>query len=96
MYQPNPIDTSDVVLSPELTALTEKIAENVHDVWAASRIKEGWCYGVRKDSEFMTNPCLVPYGDLPESEREYDRNTALETIKLIIKLGYRIIPPQEG
>lgn len=95
MYQPNPVDTSDVVLSPELLALTERIAENVHDVWAAGRLREGWRYGERKDSEVKTTPCLVPYGDLPDSEREYDRNTALETIKLIIKLGYRISPPEQ-
>ena len=92
MYKPKPIDTSDVKLPEELTALTEKIAENVHDVWAAGRIAEGWTYDVVKDSEKKTNPCLVPYDELPESEKEYDRNTALETVKLIVKMGYRIVP----
>ena len=90
MYTPKPIDTSDVILPEELLALTEKIAENVHDVWAAGRIAEGWVYGTEKDNEKKTNPSLVPYNDLPESEKDYDRNTALETLKLIIKLGYSI------
>lgn len=89
-YRPAPVDTSDVILPEELLVLTEKIAENVHDVWAAGRIAEGWTYGEVKDLEKKTTPQLVPYGELPEGEKEYDRNTALETLKLVLKLGYRI------
>ncbi len=91
MYDPKPIDTSDVELSEDLLALTERIAENVHDVWARGRISEGWTFGNVKDAEKKTTPFLVPYEDLPESEKEYDRNTALETLKLIVKMGYKII-----
>lgn len=91
MYKPNPIDTSDVVLSAELLELTEKIAENVHDVWAVGRFEQGWTYGKERNDELKTTPCLVPYSELPESEKEYDRNTALETLKLIIKLGYKVL-----
>ena len=90
MYEPKPIDTSGVKLSDELLALTEKIAENVHEVWAAGRIAEGWTYGETKDAQNKTTPLLVPYSALPESEKDYDRNTALETLKLIVKLGYTI------
>ena len=90
MYRPKPIDTSDIALPEELLALTEKIAENVHDVWAKGRVAEGWTYGKIKDSVKKTTPFLVSYDELPESEKEYDRNTALETLKLIIKLGYEI------
>ena len=90
MYRPKPIDTSDVALPEELLALTEKIAENVHDVWAAGRIAEGWVYGEKKDAERKTTPLLIPYDELPEGEKDYDRNTAVETLKLIVKMGYRI------
>ena len=90
MYNPNPIDTSDIVLSDDLLELTEKIAENVHEVWSVGRIKEGWTYGAVRDDAKKETPCLVPYKDLPENEKDFDRNTALETIKLIIKLGYNI------
>ena len=89
-YDPIPVDTSDVVLPAELLALTERIAENVHDVWAAGRIAAGWTYGPAKDSEKKTTPLLVAYSDLPDEEKAYDRNTALETLKLIVKLGYSI------
>ena len=96
MYTPNPINTDDITLSEDLLALTEQIATNVRDVWAAGRIKEGWTYGEIKNTEEKTTPCLVPYDELPESEKEYDRNTAIETLKLIIKLGYKITRKDMG
>lgn len=90
MYTPKPIDTSDVELSEDLIKLTEKIAANVHDVWAVGRISEGWTYGEKKDAELKTTPFLVPYEELPESEKDYDRNTAMETLRLIVKMGYKL------
>ena len=90
MYEPKPIDTSDVVLPEELLELTEMIAENVHDVWAVGRLSEGWTYGAVKNTEKKVTPSLVPYADLPESEKDYDRKTALETLKFIVKSGYEI------
>ena len=90
MYNPKPINTNHIVLSDDLIRLTEKLAENTHDVWAAGRIAQGWTYGEQRDDTKKTTPCLVPYSELPESEKEYDRNTALQTLKLIIELGYEI------
>ena len=90
MYKPTPADTGKITLPPELIELTEKIAENVHDVWAQGRIKDGWTYGPVRDDDKKQTPCLVPYSELSETEKEYDRNTALETIKLILSLGYEI------
>lgn len=90
MYKPKPVDTGAVELPRELGELTEKLAENVHEVWAQGRIREGWVYGPVRDDGAKTNPCLVPYRSLPESEKAYDRNTAMETIRLILSLGYRI------
>lgn len=93
-YNPKPIDTSDINLPEELLALTERIAENVHDVWAVGRIEQGWTYGLVRDDTKRETPCLVEYRELAESEKEYDRNTAMETLKLIIKMGYSIISNQ--
>lgn len=89
-YHPQPINTTGIELSEELKALTEKLAENVHEVWSAGRIADGWRYGETRDDARKLHPCLVPYSQLPESEKEYDRNTAMQTIKTIIKLGYKI------
>lgn len=90
MYKPEPIDTKDIVLSPDLLELTEKIAKNVHEVWSEGRIKEGWTYGKKRDDVKKETPCLVPYEQLSEQEKDYDRNTAMETLKVIISLGYKI------
>ena len=90
MYTPTPMDTSNVQLPEQLLELTEKIAENVHDNWALGRIGQGWTYGENRDDVLKTHPCLVPYSDLAEEEKLFDRNTALETLKLIVALGYRI------
>ena len=89
-YSPCPVDTSGVGLSPELLELTEQIAANVHDVWAAGRIAEGWKYGKERDDERKEHPFLVSYNELPESEKEFDRNTAMETLKVIGLLGFEI------
>ena len=90
IYIPQPIDTSDVKLPKELEALVERMARNVHEVWAETRMKQGWTYGEQRNDEGKTHPCLIPYEELPESEKEYDRNTAIGTLKLIMKLGFRI------
>lgn len=89
-YIPKPISTDDVTLSPEIMDLSEKIAENVHEVWAQSRMAEGWTYGPVRDDVKKQHPCLVPYHELPEIEKEYDRNTSQETLKVITKLGFSI------
>ena len=90
MYTPKPIDVSGVTLPEELTALTEAIAENVHETWAAARLAEGWTYGEERSDERKTTPCLVPYDELPEIEKEYDRRTAMNTLKLIVAMGYTV------
>jgi len=90
MYTPTPIGTDQVTLSQDIKDLAEVLAKNTHDVWATGRIKEGWIYGDVRDDIKKTHPCLVPYEDLPESEKEYDRATSLETIKVILSLGYVI------
>lgn len=90
MYTPSPIDTSDITLPKELSQLLEKLAENVHEAWAQGRIKDGWSYGEKRDDTNKKHPCLVPYNELPEDEKEYDRRTALETLKLVTALGYEI------
>ena len=84
------MDTSDVQLPQELNDLVEKMARNVHEVWAQSRIIQGWTWGPERSDALKHHPCLVPYEDLPEVEKAYDRDTALGTLKLICKLGFKI------
>jgi len=89
-YTPNPLNTNGIELSADLLELTELLAKNTHEVWAQQRIADGWQYGEMRDDERKLHPCLVPYEELPESEKEYDRNTAMETLKVIELLGYKI------
>lgn len=89
-YTPQPIDTSKIELPKELDALVESISKNVHEVWAQTRISQGWSYGPERNDELKQHPCLVPYEQLPEEEKVYDRNTALGTLKLIVSMGFNI------
>lgn len=90
MYTPQPIDTTDVKLPEELEQLVEQMSKNVHEVWSKTRIQQGWTFGEQRNDELKTHPCLIPYEELPESEKEYDRNTSIGTLKLIMKLGFKI------
>lgn len=94
-YNPNPIDLSDVALPEDLKELREAIAENAHDIWAIDRQEEGWTYGPVRDENKKETPCMVPYSELPEKEKEYDRKMAMRTIKLMMKLGYDLIKREE-
>ncbi len=89
-YVPRPIPTEDITLPDDLLRLTEKLAENAHDHWALQRLGDGWTHGAERNDPQKKHPCLIPYDQLPNSEKEYDRNAAMETLKAIIALGYRI------
>lgn len=89
-YIPHPIDVSDVDLDDELLELTEAIAENAHEVWAYKRRQEGWKYGPKRDDVLLEHPDMVPYSELTEGEKYYDRDIALGAIRLVKKLGFNI------
>lgn len=90
-YEPHPIDVDSIPLDGDLEELQEAIAENAHDVWAEARKKEGWAYGKERDDSNKFHPDLIPYTALPDSEKEYDRIMAFNTIKLVKKLGFDIV-----
>lgn len=89
-YDPKTIDTSGVKLPDDLTQLTELLAKNAHDHWAKKRLAEGWKHGPNRDDARKEHPNLIPYEALSESEKEYDREMTMETLKAIIALGYNI------
>lgn len=90
-YIPQPVDTTDVQLPEALSDLVEQMAQHVHEVWAQSRIEQGWTWGAERSDALKQHPCLVAYENLPEEEKAYDRDTALATLKLICKLGFKIM-----
>lgn len=89
-YVPQPVNTSDIHLPEELNGLVEQMAKNVHDVWALNRMEQGWTYGKERSDALKHHPCLIPYEELPEEEKMYDRESALGTLRLICKLGFKI------
>ena len=89
-YIPNPVDTEQIQLPKELEYLVEEMSKNVQEVWSKTRIEQGWTYGEKRDDVLKQHPCLVPYEELPEEEKVYDRNSSVETLKLIMKLGFKI------
>lgn len=95
VYIPRPIDAQNIELAPEILELAERLAENAHDVWAAGRLRDGWRYGPTRNDERKEHPDLVPYAELSEAEKEYDRRTALETLKAIVALGFVVTPPRK-
>ncbi len=90
MYIPKPLDTSDVELPEDIKEISELIAKNTHEQWSAQKIRDGWKWGAELDDEAKTHPCIVEYEDLSEEDKNYDRVTALEAIKALLKLGYKI------
>ena len=89
-YNPSPIDTSNIALSDDIKAIAEQLAKNTHENWALQRMKEGWTFGQKRDDILKQTPVMLPYEELSESEKEYDRITSLETLKTIIALGYDV------
>lgn len=91
-YTPQPVDTSKIILPEELAPLAEQMAKNVHEIWSQTRIEQGWTYGPERNDAEKKHPCLVPYEQLPEEEKVYDRNTSIETLKFILNAGFVIAP----
>ena len=89
-YEPHPLNLEDVPLTDDLLELREAIAENAHEVWAEARKREGWTYGPVRNDALKQHPDMLPYFALPDSEKEYDRIMAINTIKLLKKLGWEI------
>lgn len=89
-YTPHPADLSDVQLPAELLPLVEQIARNVHEVWAQKRLSQGWTLGPERSDKLKTHPSLRPYDELSEQEKDYDRNTAIGTLRMVMKLGFSI------
>ena len=91
VYEPSPITLDDIELSEDLTELQEAIAENAHEIWAKNRCDQGWTYGPERNDKKKETPDMIPYCNLPESEKLYDREMAMQTLKLVKKLGFEIV-----
>ena len=89
-YVPNPINVDDIVLPEKIAELTEYIAENTHEEWAKQRFKEGWTFAPKTNKKLKQSFDLIPYCELLDSEKEYDRKMAMNTLRVLYKIGYRL------
>lgn len=89
-YKPQPIPTGHIALSDEILELVELLAENAHDIWASERLRDNWTFGPHRDDQERRHPCLVPYSQLSEQERDYDRAMVIGSIRAILALGFTI------
>ena len=94
-YIPKPYATENIVLSEEIMNLINELAKNTHENWAEERIRKGWTYGKRRNDKLKKHPCLIPYGELSDNEKVFDRRTSIETLKAIRLLGYEIVKKQD-
>lgn len=95
-YVPQPIDTSKVIVSDEIKEIAEFLAKNTHEVWSKGKMEEGWIHGDVLDYDLKTHPDLIPYEQLSEAKKDYDRRTSLETLKVILNERYRIVKTEES
>ncbi|XP_069964750.1 ryanodine receptor isoform X14 [Bactrocera oleae] len=89
-FVPNPVDTSGVLLPSSVDHIKEKLAENIHEMWALNKIEAGWSWGEHRDDYQRIHPCLTQFEKLPLPERRYDSQLAVQTLKTILALGYYI------
>ncbi|KAF4082236.1 hypothetical protein AMELA_G00149190 [Ameiurus melas] len=91
-FTPNPVDTVQIVLPPHLERIREKLAENSHELWAVTRIEQGWTYGPFRDDNKKLHPCLLDFQSLPEPERNYNMAMSGETLNYTQSNGYKPAP----
>lgn len=90
-YKPELTDLTVIEIPKDIEELTELLAKHAHDVWAIERQSEGWTYGRERNDRKLETPDMVPYDQLPETEKQYDRIMASNTIKLLLANGYKIV-----
>lgn len=89
-FVPNPVDTSAFFLAGYIESVKDKLAENIHEMWAMNKIEAGWQWGEYRDDVRHIHPCLVPFEKLPPAEKRYDSQLAVQTLKTILALGYHV------
>ena len=67
------------------------MARAEHEGWMAEKLKNDWIKGDIKNDQLKLHPSLVDYYDLPESEKEKDRNSIREYKGLIEEAGFDIV-----
>ncbi|ESO90186.1 hypothetical protein LOTGIDRAFT_123762 [Lottia gigantea] len=89
-FVPSPVTTGRIQLPAYIENVRDKLAENLHELWAMSKIEQGWSYGEERNPTNKKNPSLTAFERLPMSEKKYVITVAFETLRTLIALGYHI------
>jgi ppGpp synthetase/RelA/SpoT-type nucleotidyltranferase len=68
----------------------ERMAELEHGRWIVERLKSGWTYGPERDSQKRTSPYLIPWNDLPDEIRDFDRIAVGEIPECLKEAGLEV------
>uniref|UniRef100_A0A8C8D3B2 Ryanodine receptor 3 n=1 Tax=Oncorhynchus tshawytscha TaxID=74940 RepID=A0A8C8D3B2_ONCTS len=90
-FIPTPVETSQIVMLPYLEKVRDRLAENIHELWAMNKIELGWSYGKIRDDNKRQHPCLVDFPRLPETEKNYNLQMSTETLKTLLALGCHVV-----
>lgn len=71
-------------------AEVELMAEMEHGRWIVERLRSGWKYGSKRDAINKISPFLVPWKDLPDKVKDYDRNAVRNWPALFSQAGLEI------
>jgi hypothetical protein len=69
----------------------EQLAEAEHERWMQVKLADGWTYGGKNDNEKKRNQCLVLWKDLPEDEKNKDRDLVRGIPEILARAGYAIV-----
>lgn len=80
--------TSKPWLTPEALEL---LARMEHDRWMKDKLAAGWTYAPPpRDDAKKTHPCLVSWEQLPEAEKDKDRQAVLQIPELLAQAGFEL------
>lgn len=68
----------------------ERLAAEEHEQWCEERIADGWILGAEKDVERKITPDLIPYDELSEEKKRYDRDAVANLIPMLNSIGLKI------
>lgn len=84
---PEPADDVVSILRQHL----ELLAEEEHDGWMDHKLRNDWQPGPRDDKN-RRHDGLIPYRELPDPVKQFDRNSVEKFPQLVTSAGFRIVP----
>ncbi len=69
----------------------ERLSVMEHERWMKSKLAEGWTLAAETDKDQKLHKALLPWGELPENEKEKDRQLVRGIPQILARAGYAIV-----